>query len=65
MENEIFTFGTYQIEKEINNQYIDNNGKKIYSYPKINTKISELKKRLNEYFNSQLREKLFKYELIK
>lgn len=60
-----FTFGTYQIEKEINNQYIDNNGKKIYSYPKINTKISELKKRLNEYFNSQLREKLFKYELIK
>lgn len=60
-----FQYGTYQIEKEINTIYEDDKGKKVYNNEKVNTKLKELKILLNEYYQEQLEEKLFKYELIK
>lgn len=63
--NPKYNYGTYQIEQEINTYYKDNNGKKIYNNEKVNTKLKELKLRLSDYYETQLQDKLFKYELLK
>lgn len=59
-----YTLGTYQISLDINTSYIDSSDKKVYNYPKVNTKLLELNKRLSDYLWN-LRDKLLAYELIK
>lgn len=63
--NPKFNYGTYQIEKEINTFYKDVNNKKIYNNEKVNTKLKELKARLNAYYVDELQDKLFEYGLLK
>lgn len=60
-----FSYGTYQIELEINISYKDSNNKKVFKNEKVNTKLRELKTRLKEYYESQLKESVLKYELVK
>lgn len=59
-----FSYGTYQIEKEINTSYNVGN-KVIYNHQKVNTQLSSLKKLLNKYYEEELESKLFVYELLK
>lgn len=63
--NPKYNYGTYQIELEINTKYKDTNNKWIYNNEKVNTKLKELKKRLNDYYENELEKKLFEYELLK
>lgn len=63
--NPKYNYGTYQIELEINTSYKDGNGKKIFNNEKVNTKLKELKTRLSDYYDDELKNKLFEYELLK
>ena len=61
-----YKYGEYQIEKDLNTFRIDEDTKlKIYDYPSLNTKLSELKTKLNIYYSEKILPKLLKYELIK
>jgi hypothetical protein len=60
-----YKYGTYQISKEINVTKVDPNGNKIFIYPLLNTKLSDLKKIANEYFEKNILPKLYVYELLK
>ena len=62
------TYGTYQIEKEINTFYQEGtsrNKKNVYHYPELNGNIKTLKTMLNEYYEKHIQPKLFEYELLK
>ncbi len=66
--NSILTYGTYQIEKEINTFYQEGtsrNKKNVYHYPELNGNIKTLKTMLNEYYEKHIQPKLFEYELLK
>lgn len=64
-----FTYGLYQIEKEINmyDEIVKSNKKKekIYHDVELNTKINSLKKKLKEYYDEKIKDKLFQYQLLK
>ena len=60
-----FTYGTYQIDQELNTFYKDENETIIYDYPELNTKLLALKTKLNKYYEDEIQPKLFKYELLK
>lgn len=63
---EKFTYGPYQIEQEINTFHKDETGKKnIYDYPELNAELNTLKALLKTYYKTHIREKMFKYELVK
>ena len=59
--NPHYTYGLYQIEKEINLQNED----KEYFYPDIHNDIQALKALLKEYYAKYIVKKLFDYELLK
>lgn len=69
--NNTFTYGSYQIEDEINikihNGNFDKKNKPIMinKYPTLNEKIKTLKIKLVEYYKSEIYKDLFKYELLK
>ena len=66
--DKILTYGTYQIEKEINTFYQEGtsrNKKNVYHYPELNGDIKTLKTMLNEYYEKHIQPKLFEYELLK
>ena len=63
--NPEYNYGTYQIELEINTSYKDSNDKKIFNNEKVNTKLKELKARLSDYYDNELENNLFEYELLK
>lgn len=64
--NKNFTYGVYQIGKELNTYKKDEEtGDKLYDYPALNTKLIELKGKLNSYYNAKILPDLFKYELLK
>lgn len=64
--NKSFVYGVYQIEKELNTYKRDENtGDKLYDYPALNTKLIELKNKLNSYYNTKILPSLFEYELLK
>jgi hypothetical protein len=58
-------YGTYQIIKEVN--LFDKVDRDIiYDCPELNTKLNQLKEiSLKELFLHEIKEKLFKYELLK
>ena len=68
INNNKMTYGTYQIEKEINIFYQEGtirNKKNAYHYPELNGNIKTLKTMLNEYYENHIQPKLFEYELLK
>jgi hypothetical protein len=63
--NSSYSYGPYQINKEINTFVENDDGSKVYDHPEINTKIISLKKRLYRYYEEMIEPKLFEYELLK
>ena len=63
--NPMFTYGTYQIDQELNTRYKDETNTIIYDYPELNTKIIALKGKLAKYYEDTIQPKLFEYELLK
>jgi hypothetical protein len=59
--NQRYTYGLYQIEKEINLQ----NEEKEYIHPDIHNDIQALKTLLKAYYAKYIVKKLFEYELLK
>lgn len=63
--NKKYTYGTYQIDEELNTRYKSENDEWIYDYPELNTAINSLKTKLAKYYESVIQPKLFEYELLK
>ena len=59
------TYGTYQIDEELNTRYKNDNDEWIYDYPELNTAINSLKNKLGKYYEIVVQPKLFEYELLK
>ncbi len=59
------TYGTYQIDEELNSRYKNENDEWIYNYPELNTTIISLKTKLAKYYEAVIQPKLFEYELLK
>ena len=63
-----WTYGVYQITKELNTFMVVGTGKKkknVYDYPVLNGDLDTLRTKLKEYYKSHITEKMFKYELLK
>lgn len=63
--NKKYTYGTYQIDAELNTRYKNDNDEWIYDYPELNTAINGLKTKLANYYESAIQPKLFQHELLK
>ena len=66
--NDSYTYGIYQINKELNTFDISGIGKgkqRIYDYPELNGLLNILKIKLKKYYKSHITDKMFKYELLK
>lgn len=63
--NSKYTYGTYQIDQELNTRYKNENDEWIYDYPELNTAINGLKTKLATYYENTIQPKLFEYELLK
>ena len=63
--NRKYTYGTYQIDEELNTRYKNENDEWIYDYPELNTAINSLKTKLAKYYEAVIQPKLFEYELLK
>lgn len=66
--NPEWTYGVYQITKEINTYTDEGTGKskkRVYDFPQLNGDLDSLRVLLKEYYKSHITEKMFKYELIK
>lgn len=66
--NPDFTYGVYQIKKELNTYYDEKIGKtkkRIYNYPELNGNLETLSRLLREYYKENIMQKLFEYNLIK
>lgn len=66
--NPDYSYGVYQIDKELNTFTVDNSykaKKKVYDYPELNGDLVTLRTKLKEYYSKHIREKMFQYELVK
>lgn len=69
--NPDFSYGTFQIQEEINidikSGIKDKKGKEktIKKYPKLDEKLDSLKRKLKDYYKNNIYNDLFKYELLK
>jgi hypothetical protein len=63
--NKKYTYGTYQIDEELNTRNKNENDEWIYDYPELNTAINGLKTKLSKYYETVIQPKLFQYELLK
>ena len=66
--NSNWTYGVYQIDKEINTFHVVGTGKtkkNVYDYPQLNGDLNALRDKLKEYYKSHITAKMFKYELLK
>lgn len=63
--NAKYTYGTYQIDEELNTRYKNENDEWIYDYPELNTTIISLKSKLAKYYENIIQPKLFEYKLLK
>ena len=59
------TYGTYQIDIELNTFTKDKNGRKQYDYIDLNTALDGLKLKLKSYYKTYIQDLLFEYELLK
>ncbi len=63
--NKKYTYGTYQIDEDLNTRFKNENDEWIYDYPELNTAINSLKTKLAKYYEAVIQPKLFEYELLK
>jgi hypothetical protein len=63
--NKKYTYGTYQIDDELNTRYKNDNNEWIYDDSELNTAINGLKTKLAKYYEAVIQPKLFEYELLK
>ncbi len=63
--NPKWTYGTYQIDEELNTRYKNDNDEWIYDYPELNTAINSLKNKIAKYYENIIQPKLFEYQLLK
>ena len=63
--NSHFTYGSFQIDDELNTRYKDDFNNWIYDYPILNTALNRLKKQLALFYDADIKPKLFEYELLK
>jgi hypothetical protein len=63
--NAAFSYGTYQIDQELNTRHKDDADVTVYDYPELNTKIVALKAKLARYYEEVIQPRLFEYELLK
>lgn len=66
--NPAFTYGVYQITKELNTFKTIGTGKSKridYDDPELNGDLESLRKMLKEYYKSHITAKMFQYELLK
>lgn len=60
-----YTYGTYQIDQELNTRHKNEIDEWVYDYPELNTAINTLKTKLSKYYETVIQPKLFEYELLK
>ena len=63
--NKKCSYGTYQIDDELNTRYKNENDEWVYDYPELNTTLNSLKTKLSKYYEEVIQLKLFQYELLK
>lgn len=64
--NQKFTYGVYQIKKELNTSYtLENSTNKIYDYPELNGMLKTLSTKLKDYLLNNIQPKMYEYELLK
>ena len=63
--NSIYKYGTYQILNELNTYTLDDDNNKIYDYNELNGYLEVLKTKLKAYYEKNISQLLFKYELLK
>lgn len=66
--NPSFTYGVYQITKELNTFVKTGSGSRkriVYDYPELNGDLDTLRVMLKTYYKSHITEKMFQYELLK
>lgn len=63
--NPIYKYGTYQILNELNTYILDDDNNKIYDYNELNGYLEVLKTKLKAYYEKNISQLLFKYELLK
>lgn len=66
--NSNFTYGVYQINKELNTFHKEGSGQKkkiVYDYPTLNGYLGALRGNLKKYYKTHISKKMFQYELIK
>ena len=64
--NQKYTYGIYQIKKELNTSYIlEDSASKIYDYPELNGMLKTLSIKLKDYLITNIQPKMYEYELLK
>jgi hypothetical protein len=63
--NPSFTYGPYQIDKEINTSTKDERGRKVYDHSVLNDKLAQLKIALVAYYDEVILPRLFAHDLLK
>ena len=66
--NPDFTYGVYQISKELDTYREEGSGRKktrVYDYPALHGDLDTLRVKLKEYYKSHITDKMFEYELLK
>ncbi len=64
--NPALTYGIYQIATELDTFEKDiETDKNVYDYPELHGNLQSLKKRLKDYYNTEIVPTLFKYEFLK
>ena len=63
--NRKLTYGIYQIKDELNTQSVNENGEKIFDYPRLNGEIKSLAIKLKAYYNEYIVKTLFDYQFLK
>ena len=66
--NTDFTYGVYQISKELDTYREEGSGRKktrVYDYPALHGDLDTLRVKLKEYYKSHITDKMFEYELLK
>ncbi|WP_147007938.1 hypothetical protein [Companilactobacillus mindensis] len=63
--NDEYNYGMYQIIQELDTYYKNDKNKKVYNYTELHSDIISMKSNLNEFYNSYIKDDMFKYELIK
>lgn len=63
-----YTYGVYQITQQLNTHHKDGNGaraKTVYDYPTLNGDLKALATLLKQYYLNNIKNNMFKYQLVK